>query len=168
MKSKAGFTLIEIMVALVILSLMSAAAVAGLNHMIRAREKQEAHQARHVELINAYAVISQDLMYAIESKIEIAPDHIRFSRTLNHGGGHVSPIKIEYAWDSQGIKRLSRGHESELISALDDIKVMILTKDKIWVEHQHHDKTAGPPLALKWVLSDLAVGEVTWSFPIAQ
>lgn len=168
MKSKAGFTLIEIMVALVILSLMSAAAVVGLNHMIRAREQQEAHQARYVALINAYAVISQDLMYAIMSKTSIDPDHIRITRTINHGPGRIIPSKIDYAWDSQSIKRVSKGQESVLISDLDDIKVMVLTKDRLWVEHQHHDKGAGTPLAVKWVLNDLALGEVTWSFTLAQ
>lgn len=175
MKSKAGFTLIEIMVALVILTLMSAAAVAGLHHMIQAKEKQAEHHERYLQLVNAYAVISQDVYYAIRLKPEatrhgfvIEPDKLRFSRTLTHGPQHVAPVKLEYAWDNQVLKRIWQDHETVLVSDLDDVKVWVLTKDKLWVEHQHADKTAGLPLALKFILSDNRVGEVTWSFTIAE
>lgn len=175
MKSKAGFTLIEIMVALVILSLMSAAAVAGLHHMIRVREKQSEHQERYQQMMNAYAVISQDLYYAIRVKpgpsklsFAIEPDSINFSRTISHGPANVSPAKVSYVWNNQQLKRVTQNRETVLIADLEDIKALVLTKDFIWVEHQNADKSDELPLALKLILSDAAIGEVTWSFTIAQ
>lgn len=171
MKHILGFTLIEIMIALVILTLVSAGAVMGLNHMIRVGEKQKDHHERYQQLTQAYATISQDMFYAImlsdgEQAITVNRHTLGFSRTMTDQRGEVVPVKLEYHWDKHAIKRRSDDHEVVVLSGLDDIQIMVITSDSAWREVDTMSIESGLPWAIKIIMHDENIGELTWSFTL--
>lgn len=149
MKHNAGFTLIEIMVALLIMSIVSAAALAGLRHMIAVKEQQAKYQQRYETLINAYAVISQDFLYAVK-KAKFSQHKLHMVRTLNQGGKRIDKTQLDYVWDDHQLKRVWAGHERILIDELIGFEV----------------SETSNALTFSWV--DPWVGDLTWSFILAH
>lgn len=173
MKKIRAFTLIEIMVALSILTLVGLAAVSGLHHMVRARERQMEHQERYIALTRVYSMFSQDLFYAIMSDAEgdehgfsIEKQGIRFSRTMRNEQGQYEPVKLEYQFSDHGIKRIAFKHEAVLLSGVHDFRVFILTKSQSWQPIENYVQDHHLPLAVRCVFNDEQIGELTWSYAL--
>ncbi len=79
--AQSGFTLIEILVALVVLAILSIAAYGGLNSLIKTREITKANDRGFHQLQLAMATISRDLQQATMRPIRLASGQIEPAMT---------------------------------------------------------------------------------------
>lgn len=77
----AGFTLIEILVALVVLAIMSAAAYGGLHAVMQVRERTRGNERRLQHLQLAIVTLSRDLEQAV-------------ARPIRHSSGELAPAML--------------------------------------------------------------------------
>lgn len=90
MKQERGFTLIEILIALTIFSIMAVMGTSVLYTVFRAKDSTTAHTERLGDIQIAMVMLERDLIQAVENPLSLQHDTIEFSR-----GGVQNPLAQE-------------------------------------------------------------------------
>lgn len=156
-----GFTLVELLIALMIFSVVSIGALSSLNHMMRAREHQQLHHQSTLKLDQAYAHLFQDLLW-FSGEIESQSEAFSFIRTTNaHQEGQ---LRVQYVLREGELWR-ETGEQSVLIlSQVKGLELSWLLDNKHWVSVFDAGEAASEPLLLRVKFQAPDFGEVTWIY----
>lgn len=165
MKNRRGFTLIELLIALMIFSLVSVAALASLNHMMRAREQQVMYHDANEKLDLAYAHLFQDMIWFV-GDVSAQRNQLRFSRTQTTQTDPLLEItyilkdgQLFRSADTQSVKQ-----EVLLLEDVQNLRLSWMFENKQWVGVFDQDALDQSPLLLRIQFDVPHIGEVTWVF----
>jgi prepilin-type N-terminal cleavage/methylation domain-containing protein len=167
MKTHHGFTLVELLIALMIFSLISIGALASLNHMMRAREQQVRYHELNQELDLAYGYLFQDMTWLV-GDISAHSSTMQFRRTHT---SHEQAINSVQYLISDGKLFRSSGSLSEaprllLLGKVDNVRLSWLLKNNQWVGVFDQSGLREEPLLLRVQFTAPHLGEVTWVFSL--
>lgn len=152
MKSR-GFTLIELMIALVIFSVVSIGALAGLNQMIRAKEQHAGHQDYRQNLMRSYAEIYQDIKHVTAKPLNPRGESVVFNGDSIHFTRTPGMQEIYYHVEGSNLYRsYFQGDEMitvPLLENVDDLRILWGGKDQ-------------PMLMITF--KDHIMGNIKWTF----
>ena len=157
MKIDRGFTLVELLIALMIFSIISVAALSSVNHMIRAREQQVKYHDINQQLGKAYGLIFQDMMWFI-GDISVDQQNVQF--TCTQASDENSVITLGYQLKEGKLLRAG----VLLLDKVSDIRMSWLTQDKQWVGVFDQEHLKDQPLLFRMQFIAPHLGEVTWVF----
>ena len=189
MKRARGFTLVEILVALVVFATMAALAYGGLRSVARTRTELAQKEDAFRDLTRAIDLLNRDLGEAVVRPVrgtsgqQLAafigtPDHIEFTRL-----GYANPQaeqrsnleRVLYQFDDQTFKRgrfavLDRANDTQLQIldshvAIDALRFRFLSPAGQWLEvwpppAQKDDPAFQLPRAVQWNLRTKNYGEL--------
>ena len=95
---RSGFTLIELVVAIAIFSVMAVFAYQGLRNFIAMRAKIEAHEGTFIELVTAFNLLEQDFASALPRPVR---DELGAAVAAVNGSGGPTPtfaLTCQSAW----------------------------------------------------------------------
>jgi general secretion pathway protein J len=170
MRRAAGFTLLELLVALALFAVLAAMAYGGLASMVRTREQLGARGERLAAMQLAVSLLERDLRQAALRPVrgrsgEILPTLIGQTRgfeisTMNA----VSPlvvarptvVRVGYALDGRRLQRLAfavldrspatQPASKTLLEAVDDLGLRYLNADQAWIDQWPPPRPGGPDM----------------------
>jgi prepilin-type N-terminal cleavage/methylation domain-containing protein len=157
MRDSRGFTLIELLIALLIFSIISAGALASLNHLMRSREQQIAHHQANENLDLAYAHLMQDMIWFV-GEISAEQHAFQFLRTQTSIG--ESTARVEYIIRDGQLFRQG----AVILNQVNDLTLSWLLEDRQWVSVFDQAQLESQPLLLRVQFTTPHLGEVTWIF----
>ncbi len=171
MNKTTGFTLVEVLVSMFILSMMAVVALSGFQHMIKARETQRAHETVLSSLSFAYTSISNDMAQYIDTSTPLAftERKINFTRALaqHTDANPFSMANIQYTWEKGTLSRqMEWGTETTtqiLLKKVRDIQWQWLSEDT-WHDISVPLKPDEKIKAWKLTFTDPTVGDLVWIF----
>lgn len=153
MRTKRGFTLVEILVALFIFTILSMMLVGALRRVIDIQSRTETSAQQLSQLQMALLILSRDVEQAVDRPITNAQGHqedafvgMSHGFTLTHmGGAHTVLQRSGYVWHSNGFWRKTwplldqapgtMPHERLLIPEVTEVRCEYLDK----LGHFQHD-----------------------------
>jgi len=182
-----GFSLIELLVALTVFSIMSALAYSGLNSIARTRGELSRQEDAFRDLTRAVAVLDRDLREAVARPVRGnfgqalpafagAADHLEFTR-LGFANPQAEPRsnveRVLYELDAGALKRgryvvLDRAPEStpqiaDLKVTADEFRLRYLDSSNHWLDAWPPPQTtdvASLPRAVQWLLRTRSDGDI--------
>lgn len=173
-----GFTLVEIMIALMVLSLISVGSLASLHYMMRAKEKQMALVQDAETLSLAYAYLENDLIFmstqplAPEKTILMTEDEaITFTRTLQQQSVEQSDFQtLSYFVNETQLERVivddDIAYGQTLLRDVKNLQWTWLLEDGSWVDTHQMEPQNKRPLAAEVRFDSPTWGTITWLFQI--
>ena len=131
---EAGFSLIEIVIALGLLSLISLAGVGLVSSILQVRDRTEGRLEELGDLQRGLFVITSDFSQADGASINLTPSGVSADRATENG---LIAVTYEVA-DGKMLRKLSRGDapgvQQTLLSNLKTARWRLLLRDGSWVE----------------------------------
>lgn len=166
MKPK-GFTLVELLIALMIFSLVSVGALASLNHMIRAREQQLLHHETKEQVDLAYGQLMQDMIW-FHSVLSVSSGQLDFKRTVTQEIATL--LEVHYLLkDGKLYRRTGADPEAPVQLLLSDVTALRLSwllESNQWVGVFDQANLDAAPLLFRLQFNATQLGEVTWVFSL--
>lgn len=164
-----GFTLVEVIIALFILSIISVAALGSFQQMIRAKEVQKAHEAVLTSLSHAYTTLLNDIFQQIEidEPLTFHEREMRFKRAWDGTQVGVTTASILYTWEGNTLTReIEMGDEQSshvLLKKVSGVQWQWIVDDT-WFDLSVPVPAGKKVRALKLSFRDTTVGELSWIF----
>ena len=179
MNRQAGFTLLELVLALAIFALLGLAGARLFDSVVRAQQGTASHEQQLRRLQRAIGVIERDALQAASSVLVLGPAHVQLLR-----GNWRNPQdfarserqQVLYRLDKQVLWRESRSLDASTVERqplLDDVRLLkwrVFARDSGWssVWPVGKDAARNPPLALEVVLSFARFEQVRRVLPLPQ
>ena len=168
-KRRSGFTLVEVIISMFILSIISVAALASFQQMIRAKEVQNKHEAVLTSLSFAYTSLLNDITQQVdlETPFEFTERDISFARAWPGNDTEPDVATIEYTWaDGNLMREMSRGDQNTSQTLLKDVRSLQWQwlVDTSWNDISVPIPTDKTVRALRLSFIDPTLGEVSWIF----
>ncbi|MFI4956049.1 MAG: prepilin-type N-terminal cleavage/methylation domain-containing protein [Gammaproteobacteria bacterium] len=168
-KCRGGFTLIEVIISIFILSIMSVAALSSFKQMIHAKEVQKKHEIVLTSLSYAYTTLLNDVTQQVdlETPIAFTERDITFVRAWPGSDAEPDVATIEYTWGNDGLVRdVTRGENSTSQTLLKDVRSLQWQwlVDTTWNDISVPIPTNKTLRALKLTFIDPTLGEISWIF----
>jgi prepilin-type N-terminal cleavage/methylation domain-containing protein len=168
-KRRAGFTLVEVIISIFILSIISVAALGSFQQMIRAKEVQNKHEAILTSLSFAYTTLLNDITQQVdlETPMVFTERDISFMRAWPGFDAEPDVASIQYTWAKGNLQReMRRGEQNISQTLLKDIESL---QWQWLIETNWNDISVPVPAdktvrALKLTFIDPTLGEVSWIF----
>lgn len=165
---EAGFSLIEIVIALGLLSLISLAGVGLVSSILQVRDRTEGRLEELGDLQRGLFVITSDFSQADGASIDLTPSGVSANRATENG---MTGVTYEVA-DGKMLRKLSRGGapgvQQTLLANVKAARWRLLLRDGGWVETwpppspaddaQAEDRVAPLALAVELDLDEGRVG----------
>lgn len=139
--SEAGFSLIEIVIALGLLSLISLAGVGLVSSILQVKDRTAGRLEELGDLQRGFFLITSDFQQADGASINLTPSGVSADRTAGNG---VTAVTYAVA-DGKMLRKLSRGGapgvQQTLLANVKAARWRLLLRDGSWVE-------TWPPLSL--------------------
>lgn len=164
-----GFTLVEVLISIFILSLISVAALSSFQQMIRAKEVQRSHEAVLTALSFAYTTMLNDLSQKVDlvSTLSFHERMISFTRASQGGDGEKDTATINYQWENDHLTREMQGGETvasqTLLKNVRNIEWQWIA-DQSWQDVSVPLSSEQKVRALKLTFIDPVAGEMSWVF----
>ncbi len=128
---RAGFTLIEVMVALGLFGLIALAGFTLLDGVIGARDRLDGRLARTAELQRAMYLVSQDFEALDSGPLELSGTNLGFRRSSATGGG--GSTSVQYRLIDGGLnRRVGDQAEQRLISGVTAVEWSFHARGQGW------------------------------------
>lgn len=150
-QDEAGFTLIEMIIALSLFALVSMAGVALVDAVVRVEERTAGRLDRLAQIQRAMFLLSRDLEQASRGSLGAVDGGVRFTR--NSASVYEPAIPVVYAVRDGGLYRLvdsqSAGHSQLVLAGVSSARWTFLSAGKGWSDEiQPSGTRSGQPMAV--------------------